>query len=100
VNRCIYCGSNFERAIGEPHSTKLAGCALTSDITACNTCQKNFGDTMTPAVGEDFSWLRNLFGIFTGRGKPALERGLFFLLAHRRAIRRGRRHMKTQNRTT
>lgn len=47
-----------------PQLYKTAGGALTSDIIACKTRQKNFDDTMAPAVGEGFAWLRNLFDIF------------------------------------
>lgn len=71
MNSCIYCGLGFQTANGEHVLQNSLGARWTTEIIVCNKCQKDFGDTIDPAVGEGFAWLRNLFDIFTGRGKRA-----------------------------
>lgn len=68
---CIYCGSEFKSANGEHILQNSLGARWTSEIVVCNNCQKDFGDTIDPAVAEGFAWLRNVFDVFTGRGKRA-----------------------------
>lgn len=66
---CIYCESAFSDATGEHILQNSFGARWTSDEIVCNECQSVLGETIDASIAKQFSWLRNLFGLKSGRGQ-------------------------------